>query len=113
MVPRRHEQHLNQPVRNKKDSKKEKKKEGKQVAVADVVQKPPEVSANVGNSPPNSVYAEVIAFAETDEAMFFKKKNCKILVSIGLKSSHMRPLARVFDTGAGQNFIRSDIIKPN
>lgn len=48
MVARRHKHPLNLPARNEKYSKKEKKKEEKQVAVAELVQRPPELSAQLG-----------------------------------------------------------------
>lgn len=73
VVGRRHKHHLNQPASNGKDCKKDKKKK-KQSTLSEVVQRLPEVSAKVWTSLPNSAYAEMIAFTETNEVAPIKKK---------------------------------------
>lgn len=113
MVARGHKHHHNEPAWKKKGSRKEIEKEKKGAAVVKLVQKPSEVSAKVANSPPSSVYAEVIAFIETDEVALFTKKNYKMSVSISFRCSHMRPLTYVFETGACPSLIRSDVLEPS
>lgn len=100
VVAHGHKNHLNLPVRKKKEE---------QFAVAEAAQVPSKVSEEVGNSPPNSSYAEVIKLVETDEVPLFKKKNYKLSVSIGLRSSNMRPLICVVDRGTEPNTLRSDL----
>lgn len=111
MVCRKHRPHLKQLARNEEDVNKEKKKEEEQVAIAEVVQRLSEVSAQVVNSPPSSAYAKGIALAETNEVALLKKKNYKVSVSIGLRTSHMNLLTCLTDTGAGANLIRSDLLE--
>lgn len=57
------------PIRRRKNEK--------QVDIAKKMQEPPELYANVGNNQPNFAYAEVIAFAETNEVALLKKRTIR------------------------------------
>lgn len=59
---------------------------------------------------PDKVYQDILAFPETDEILLFKSKSSRIFASTGLNSSRMRTIFCVFETGAGPNFIRSDVL---
>lgn len=71
------------------------------------------VSAQVGRSPPSTVFAEVIAFAETEDLALFNQSNYQVSVSIGLRFSQIHSLSFFFGTGAGQHPTRGDVFDPN
>lgn len=76
MVARIHKHRVNQTETKKKNSKKEKTRKEEQVALAEVVQKPPEVSVKVKKTA-DSAYAEMIALSEANEVALFKKKTIR------------------------------------
>lgn len=59
---------------------------------------------------PDEPYQDILAFSEKDEIILFKRKNCKLSVSIGILSSGQRPVVCGFDTGTGTNLIRAEIL---
>lgn len=112
MVTRGQKHHLNQPARNKENCQNETKKK-EQVTIAEVLQRPLEVPAQVRNNPSNSSYAEVISLAKSNEVELFNKGIYTVVVLIGVRSSHMLPLTCVFDNGSGPNIICIDTLKPS
>lgn len=59
---------------------------------------------------PDEPYKEMLEFPETGKVSLCQDTNYQVSVSIGPKSSRMRPIVCEFDTGTGPNLIRADIL---
>lgn len=62
---------------------------------------------------PEKPYKCILPFLETGLELLFKEKIYQVSVSIGLNSWKMRPIKFVFDSGAGPDLIRADILGPS
>lgn len=47
---------------------------------------------------------------EAVEVLLFDNNNYKVSDSMGLNDSHMRRIAFIFDTGAGTDLVRADVL---
>lgn len=56
-------------------------------------------------------YEEVCIFHDTDDIDLFKKRNCKVALTIVPCSSHMPSVNIVFDTGGGPDMLHEDIVE--
>lgn len=57
--------------------------------------------------------AEVFAFYDTDEITLSNKTNYKVAINIVMESLRMDHIHSLFDTGAGSNLLREDIVEPD
>lgn len=59
---------------------------------------------------PDEPYQYILAFLETDGIWIFDSKNYKVFVSIGILPLRMRPIVSTFDTDAGLDVTRADVL---
>lgn len=72
-----------------------------------------EISAKKIVKKPEEPYQEALTFPETGEISLFESNHCKVFVLIVLNYWRMRPITCVYETGAGLNLVRADILDLN